>query len=104
VKTFKDKCGYDLEVQMDEALVTPFMAENTSAPSSCDAPRAAMARMCDDKLSKEAIAAKIKKVHCKLGKKEEASFKLNGTTLEFVTGIGAANLEDKAKAFLENAL
>ena len=104
IKTFKDKCGYDMPVTMEDKFVTPFMEANTSAPSYCDSPRSVMASMCDDKLSKEAISKKIKAVTCKLGKAEEASFKLNGSTLEFTVGLGASNLDDKAKAWLENNL
>ncbi len=104
IKTFKDKCGYDMPVTIDEKFVTPFMEANTSAPAYCDTPRSVMSSMCDDKLSKEAISKKIKAVTCKLGKGEEASYKFNGSTLEFTVGLGASNLDDKTKAWLENNL
>lgn len=104
VKWTKDKCGYDIPVKMDEAFTTPFMEANTNAASYCDSARDAIQYMCEDKTSKEAITAKIKSIHCKLGKKEEASYKLNGTTLEFTVGLGAPNLRDKTKEWLENNL
>ena len=103
-KTFKEKCGYDLPVKMEEKFVTPFMEANTSATAYCDAARSAMSSMCADKTSKEEITKKVKSVSCKLGKAEEASFKLNGTNLEFTVGLGASNLEDKTKSWLENNL
>ena len=61
--------------------------------------------MCEDATSKDAIKAKIKKIHCVLAKKEdEASFKLAGGTLTFSVGVKASNLSDKVKEFLENNL
>ncbi len=104
IGTFKEKCGYDLPVKMEEKFVTPFMEANTSAPSYCDSPRSTMSSMCADKTSKDAIAGKIKAVECKLGKPEEVSFKFNGSTLVFTVGLGASNLDDKIKTWLENNL
>lgn len=104
VKSFKDKCGYDLKVTMEDKFTTPFMMANTNAASYCDSPRSAMSRMCEDKTSKEAISGKIKAVNCKLGKDGETAFKLNGSTLEFTVGLNAANLDDKSKEWLENNL
>lgn len=102
--TFKSKCGYDMPLTMEEKFVTPFMAANTSAPSYCDSTRSAMSSMCDDKLSKEAITQKIKKVECKLGAKGQKDLKLNGTTLVFTVGLDASNLDDAVKTFLEHNL
>ena len=47
------------------------------------------------------LAKKIKKITCKLGKADEATFKLNGTELIFTVGLGASNLDDKSKKFFE---
>ncbi|MES2525672.1 MAG: hypothetical protein V4598_01240 [Bdellovibrionota bacterium] len=104
VKWTKDKCGYDIPVKMEEAFVTPFMTENTNAASYCDSAREAIQSMCEDKMSKDAISKKIKSISCKLGKKEEIAYKINGSVLEFTVGIGAANLKDKTKEWLENNL
>ena len=104
-KTFKDKCGYDLPVTMEEKMVTPFLEANTSLSSYCDAPRAAMSSMCEaDKMNKDAITAKIKKVDCKLGEKGKVDMKLSGSTLVFTVGLDAANLEDAVKTFLDKSL
>lgn len=101
---FKTKCGYDMPLKLDEKFVTPFMEANTSAAAYCDAARSSMSSMCDDKMSKEAISKKIKSISCKLGKPEEASLKIAGSTLEFTVGLGAANLDQKVREFLENNL
>lgn len=103
-KTVKEKCGYDMPVKMEESFTTPFMTENANAASYCDSAREAIGYMCQDKMSKDAISKKVKSISCKLGKKEEVAFKLNGTTLEFTVGYGAANLSDKTKEWLENNL
>lgn len=104
MKSAKDKCGIDIPVTVEEKMVTPFMAENTSLPSYCDAPRSAISGMCEDETSKNSIKKSIKKIECKLGAKEKVDFKLNGTTLVFTVGIGASNLEQKTRDFLENNL
>lgn len=93
VKTAKDK------------FTTPFMAASANAASYCDEARSRISSMCEDATSKEAIKAKIKKIHCTLAsKEEEASFKLAGGTLTFTFGVKASNLGDKVKDFLENNL
>lgn len=101
---FKKKCGYDMPVSLDEKMVTPFMADNSSLPAFCDSPRSVMASMCDDAISKTEITKKVKKVTCLLGKKGEISYKLNGTELVYTVGLGASNLDEAAKKFLENNL
>ena len=104
-KYFKDKCGYDLPVTIDEKTVTPFMAANASAPSYCDEARGTMGKMCDDdKENKKAISDKIKKVSCHLGKEGEYTLKLNGTELVVTMGVNSSNLPEKIKEFLENNL
>lgn len=105
VKTVKDKCGYDIPVTMEDKFTTPFMAASANAASYCDEARSRISSMCEDATSKEAIKAKIKKIHCTLApKEEEASFKLAGGTLTFTFGVKASNLGDKVKDFLENNL
>ena len=101
VKSFKDKCGYDLPVTMEEKFATPFMEANTNAASYCDSPRSAMSGMCEDATSKDSIAKQVKKVDCKLGEKGKVNIKLTGTTLTFTVGVEAANLDDAVKTFLE---
>ena len=105
--TFKTKCGYDLPVTMEEKFLAPFMEANTSAPAYCDSARSAMSSMCEaDKLNKEAITAGVKKVECKLGEKDKVSFNLDKKTkvLTMTVGLGAANLDDEAKKFLDKNL
>ncbi len=103
--TFKTKCGYDLPISMEEKFVTPFMEAGSNAASYCDATRSSMSSMCEaDKLNKDAITAKIKKVDCKLGEKGKIDFKLTGTTLVMTVGLDAANLDDKVKEFLDKNL
>jgi len=105
VKTVKDKCGYEIPLTMEDKFATPFMAANANAASYCDETRSKIASMCEDATSKEAIKAKIKKIHCVLAKKEdEASFKIAGGTLTFTVGVKASNLSDKVKEYLENNL
>lgn len=104
VKTVKEKCGYDIPVTMEDKFVTPFMAENASAPSYCDTPRGTISSMCDDETSKTAIKKNIKKIECKLGAKQKVEFKLSGGTLTMTVGVGASNLDEKAKEYLENNL
>ena len=98
------KCGFEIKTELDEKIVTPFMAENTSGWSFCDAPLSTISGMCEDATSKAMIKKNINKLVCKLGKKEEASFKMAGGTLTFTFGLGASNLNDKTKEFLENNL
>ena len=101
--TFKANCGYELPVSFDENMVTPFMAKNSDVATNCDLARSAMADMCKKPIQKAAIA-KIKSLHCKLGKEEEVSFKISKTALEFTVGVSAPNIEDKTREFLENNL
>ena len=98
------KCGYEIPADIDEKMVTPFMAENASGWSYCDSVYSTLSGMCEDKLAKDLIKKNIKKLSCKLGKKEEATFKLEKGTLTFTYGVGASNLNDKVKDFLENNL
>ena len=104
VETAKKNCGYDIPVTIEDKFTTPFMAANTSAASYCDSARSTISDMCQDAMSKAEITKKIKKITCKLGKAEEATFKLNGTELVFTVGLGASNLEQKTKKFLESNL
>jgi hypothetical protein len=104
VQSVQEKCGYAIPLTMEDKFVTPFMTENANAASYCDSTRSTISSMCDDATSKAAIKKNIKKINCKLGKKEEASYKLAGGTLTFTVGVGASNLENKAKEFLENNL
>lgn len=103
-KLVKDKCGISLPATIEEAFIVPFMTENTDPASYCDAARSAIASMCEDALSKAEIAKKIKKITCKLGKKEEKTLKFSGTELIFTFGLGASNLEEAVKTFLGNNL
>lgn len=104
VKTVKDKCGIDIPVTLEEKFTTPFMEKNANAASYCDAPRSTLASMCDDATSKTEIVKKVKKITCKLGKPDEATFKLSGTELVFTVGVSASNLDEKAKEFFEKNL
>jgi hypothetical protein len=98
------KCGYEIPVDLDEKTVVPFTAENTSAALFCDATLSTIAQMCEDATAKPMIKKSITKISCVLGKKQESSFKLSGGVLTFTFGLGASNLEEKAKDFLENNL
>ncbi len=104
VKSVKDKCGIDIPVSIEEKFTTTFMAENANAASYCDTPRSTLSSMCDDATSKAEIVKKVKKITCKLGKAEEATFKLSGTELIFTVGVKASNLDEKAKEFFEKNL
>ena len=104
VKSVKDKCGYDIPLTMEDKFTTTFMEANTHAASYCDSTRSAISSMCEDETSKAAIKKNIKKIECKLGTKEKADFKLNAGTLTFTVGLGASNLDDKVKEYLENNL
>ncbi len=84
-------------------MVTPFMADNSDPTRNCESPRAAMATMCKEPIQKTALA-KIKKVHCQLGKEGESSFELKGDTLIYIFGLNASNVEDKTKEYLQNTL
>ncbi len=98
------QCGYEIPVEIDEKILTPFITENTNGASYCDATLSTISSLCEDAVAKPMIKKHIKKVSCKLGKKEEASFKLSGGTLTFTFGLGASNLDEKARTFLENNL
>jgi hypothetical protein len=104
VKQFKELCGYDLPITFEDQMVTVFMEKNTSLSSYCGAPRDAMRNMCKDKIAKEAISSKIKKITCKLGQEKQKEFKLENGELTFTVGIGAPNLQQEAKKWLENNL
>ncbi len=107
-KWFKDKCGYDLPVVIDEGLVKPFMAANTSAASYCDSPRSVMQAMCGDKDMKEIVLPefkkKIKKVVCKMSNDKELTLKIEKGALTMMVKPGTSNLDKKVKDFLENNL
>jgi hypothetical protein len=104
VKSFKDKCGYDLPVAFEEKMIKPFMEANTRLYSFCDAPRGTLSGMCEDATAKTAIKEKIKKVSCKLGKADEKSLKLVNGELQWTVGLGASNLDDFVKNWTENNL
>jgi hypothetical protein len=104
VAQVKQKCGFDLAVSLDEKMLAPFMAENTSAAAYCDSGASAIAGLCEDPASKAEIVKKVKKVDCKNGKAGEAAIALKGSTLEIAVGPGTSNLDEKVKTFLENNL
>jgi len=97
-------CGVTLPITLEDKLAVAFVEAHTSASGYCESPRSAIYKMCQDPTSKEAIVAKIKKISCKLGKEKEVSFKLNGPELVMTVGLGAPNLDEKTKEFLENNL
>jgi hypothetical protein len=104
VDSFKAKCGYAIPVTLDEKLVAPFMAENASGDGFCANALSVMAGLCEDAMTKKAISSQVKKLNCQLGKKGESSVALKGTELVFSFGVGASNLEDKVRDFLNNNL
>ena len=105
VTNFKEKCGFHLPITMDEGMVAPFMAANTSMASFCGIPRNKMANMCDDATTKAAIKTKIKSMKCMYNtKKDEVSFAIKGGVLELKVGEKASEFSDKFKDFLENNL
>jgi hypothetical protein len=102
---FKDKCGYDLPISIDEKMTTPFIAARANAASYCDSVREAIADMCSDNIAKDAIKSKVKKLSCTSGAKDDdANLKLNNGTLTFAVGHNASNIGDKVKKFLEDNL
>lgn len=101
----KEKCGYELPVKIDEAMLTPFLTAGKSLVGFCDAPRSKIASMCDDKTTKEAVSKQVKSISCHLAKKsDDVILKMSGTTLDVTLGTESSNLEDKVKEFLENNL
>ena len=87
VKTVKEKCGFEIPVTLDEKFTTPFMEKNANAASYCDTPRSTLSSMCGDATAKNEITKKVKKITCKLGKPDEATFKFSGTELVFTVGV-----------------
>lgn len=100
----KKNCGFDLPTTVDEKMIPVFMAANRSLVSYCDTPRSTLASMCEDATSKESIVKNVKRTECKLGKKDELSFKLEKGTLIFTTGTDSYNHDAKLKEWLENNL
>jgi hypothetical protein len=104
VGTVKTKCGYEIPVTIDEKFTTPFMADNANAASYCDATRSTISGMCDDATAKPMIVKTKKKIDSYYVKKYEATLALKGGTLTFTVGLGASNLDEKVKTYLENNL
>jgi len=103
--TFAKNCGYELPVALDENLVPKFMEGNASAAAYCDLAVYRMSQMCTDELSKEAIASKIKKLDCSFEEGSQGDFSISDDgTLIFKYDVGASDLDNKAKEFLENSL
>lgn len=101
---FKKNCGFSMPVTIDEKLATPLMANSTSF-MICAQPVEAMASMCGDATSKEAIKAKVKKVTCKFGGSDgKAEFKLVGGDLQVSITGKPPYIIPLAKEFLENNL
>jgi hypothetical protein len=65
-----------------------------------------MGGMCEQSaISKEAIAAKVKSLHCHYGAGDAGSFTLSPEgELGFTFDVNSSNLEDKTKEFLEKNL
>ena len=104
---FKKHCGYDMPVTLDESLVPPFVAQNTSASSYCDEVRGTMYSMCEESpISKEAIAGKIKALSCQYKEGEtKGSFAITPEgTLTFSFDVGTPNIGEITKAYLEKNL
>jgi len=102
---FKEKCGYELPVTMNESMVTPFMEQNTSASSYCEGVIQTMASMCEDALSKQAITEKVKSVTCDYKKGEtKGAWSLNEGMLTFSSDVGTPNISEETQKWLENNL
>lgn len=98
------KCGYEVKVSLDEKLVVPFVADNSDASSYCNSALSAISFMCEDAIAKPMIKKNISKVTCNLGEKGKESFKLSSGNFVFTFGLGATNLDQKIREFLENNL
>jgi hypothetical protein len=98
------KCGYEIPAELDEKLVAPYIGKGQCGYCPCDQAFEAIAKLCEDDMSKAAIKKSIKKLSCKLGKNGEAGFALNGTTLSVSYAYDAPYMVDKVKEYLENNL
>ena len=99
----KKNCGYELPVNVDEKLVTPFLVANRSL-TSCDWAREAISKVCTDEDSKAAVKKSIKKVDCKLGAKKDAQFNLKSGVLTMEISPETSYPVDQLKSWLENNL
>jgi hypothetical protein len=106
VEYFQQRCGYTLPVTLDDSLAAPFMAKHSNAAGYCDAALSEMGGMCEESaISKEAIATKVKALHCRYSAGDKGSFTLSPEgVLDFSFDVDSSNLEDKTKEFLEKNL
>ena len=110
INDVKQKCGIDLPVKLDPALVTPFMAENKNGGYFCDVALEEIADTCADDVGKKAVASKIKSLSCiNSAAKDQVSLKLvEGDAqlgeLQFIFGPDGSNQAAAVQKFLGNNL
>ena len=101
VSLFNKRCGYELEVSLDDDLVKPFMEAGKGAGAFCDEIVNGMAYMCDDEMTKEAITEEVKSLHCAYGADKEVGFDLSAEgQMTAKIGTDSSNIGDQTKAYL----
>jgi len=102
----KEEYDYNVKVELDKNMVTPFMEANTSAQSYCEAVISGLRNMMmSDELAMEAIKENIHTVHCTYEDVDGGEFSLNDGVLTFKSAPDkASGISEETADFLGSAL
>ncbi len=97
-------CGTKIPITLDKSGVAEFLEKNTSLSSYCESIAYPVMTFCKDPDVKSTIVEKIKSIKCMRGEPKALTFKMEGTSYIGTFGLGASNINRKAKEWLENNL
>ncbi len=103
--TFEERCGYALDVSLDDSVAEPFMEERASGSGSCTSAMRAMWTMCGDDMAREAIQESIQRLECSYEADARTGvFDISDGTFRFSYGTSTPNVVRIVTEYLSQAL
>lgn len=104
--SFVRRCGYELNVTLDDAFAAPFMENHTSAGGYCLGAVSAIRGMCEDEMAREAITSSVTTLECHYDPDARTgAFELREDgTFRFSFGLNTSNIGSIVREFLGQAL
>ncbi len=103
--TFEERCGYALDVSLDDSVAAPFMEERANGSGSCSSAMRAMWTMCSDDMAREAIQESIQRLECSYESGARTGvFELRDGTFRFSYGTSTPNVVRIVTEYLSQTL
>ncbi|WP_224372519.1 hypothetical protein [Hyalangium versicolor] len=102
VKSMNDACGTQVKATIDWKSVTDDIIKRYSIASFCGGPLESLRKLCEYKVGKKIIQAKVKTYACQFG--SELKLDVKSGTVNFITQQDAPNQEEYATQFFEKNL